>query len=287
MEIYTENLQLPDVRLNIRHFVNAKNSAKKIFFLHGWMDASPSWQFVVNALQKKYHIIAPDWRGFGLSEWLDRIYPFREHLADLHAILKHYSFNEPAYLVGHSMGGMLALTYAGLKPENVDKVITLEGFGLTQKAPDFARPLLQNWLENRFIRPKMFVYPNENAFKERLLIKNPRLKTEQADFLAPFLSKKIENGVVFNADPWHKAHLPQRFPVEEIKAIWQFVQAPVLWVQAQNSWVMEEFKHAPEDYFSRIALFAHIQTAQIENCSHMLHHDQPEKVAALIDLFFD
>lgn len=288
MEIYTENLQLPDVRLNIRHFVNAKNGApKKIFFLHGWMDASPSWQFVVNALKKNYHVIAPDWRGFGGSEWLDRFYPFREHIADLHAILQAYSPNEPALLVGHSMGGMVSCTYSGLFPERVKKVMTLEGFGLSQRPPEVVRELMQAWIGNRLIKPKMRVYKSREEFAELQLQKNPRLTAEKAKFLAESLTWQVENGYVFNADPWHKLRLPQRFPVEEMKAIWRHSTAKVAWVSAENSWVMADFDDARDDYQSRIDSFSNVKTFFIKNCGHMLQHDQPEKVAACIDEFFD
>lgn len=287
MEIYTENLQLPDVRLNIRHFVNAKNGAKKIFFLHGWMDASPSWQFVVNALQKKYHIIAPDWRGFGDSEWLDRVYHFRCHIADLHAILNAYSPDAPALLVGHSMGGMIACTYSGLFPERVARVMTLEGFGLSQRPPEVVRELMQTWINNRLIRPKMRIYKSREEFAQSQIKKNSRLTVEKAKFLAETLTWQMDNGYVFNADPWHKLRLPQRFPVEEMKAIWRHSTAKIAWVAAENSWVMADFEDAKDDYQSRIDCFANIKTFCIKNCGHMLHHDQPEKVAACIDDFFD
>ncbi len=282
--MWEEELKLPDVQLNIRHWETQKN-APKIFLLHGWMDASISWQFVVENLKKDYHLIAPDWRGFGKSQWLSRPYPFLEHLGDLDLILNHYSPDEPALLVGHSLGGMLSCTYAGLKPERVKKLITLEGFGLAQKPPEVVRPLLQNWLGNRLNPPKMRVYEDESSFQRALLSKNPRLTEERAAFLAKNLCKKTEGGVVFNADPWHKARLPQRFPTEEVKFIWRFVKASVLWVSANNSWVMEEFKTAQEDYYSRVCAFLHLTTANIEHCGHMLHHDQPESVAGLMDSF--
>lgn len=288
MEIYTENLQLPDVRLNIRHFKNSANqaSAKKIFFLHGWMDASPSWQFVLESLKKNYHVIAPDWRGFGGSEWLNRVYPFRDHIADLHAILNVYSPDAPALLVGHSMGGMVSCTYSGLFPERVEKVMTLEGFGLSQRPPEVVRALMQSWIQNRLTKPKMRVYASQEEFAQVQLQKNSRLTVEKARFLAQFLTRKVQGGFVFNADPWHKLRLPQRFPVEEMKAIWQHSRAKIAWVSAENSWVMADFANAQEDYQSRIHSFANIQTFFIQNCGHMLHYDQAEKVAALIDAFF-
>jgi len=41
----------------------------KLFMLHGWMDVSASFQFLVDALKTDWQVIAPDWRGYGLSAW--------------------------------------------------------------------------------------------------------------------------------------------------------------------------------------------------------------------------
>jgi pimeloyl-ACP methyl ester carboxylesterase len=124
----SEYLDLPKLRLHIRRWGNPK--APTLFLLHGWMDVSASFQFVVDELQQDWNIVAPDWRGFGPSEWLGRPYFFAEHLGDLEAILNHYAPTGQVRLAGHSMGGILACLYAGIRPERVEKLITLEGFGI-------------------------------------------------------------------------------------------------------------------------------------------------------------
>ena len=73
--------------------------------LHGWMDVGASFQFLVDALVRDWFVIAPDWRGFGRSEWCPDGYWFFDYLADLEALLDHYSPGEPACVVGHSLGG--------------------------------------------------------------------------------------------------------------------------------------------------------------------------------------
>lgn len=73
--------------------------------LHGWMDVGASYQFTVDALQRERRIIAPDWRGFGLTTGapVDH-YVFADYLADLDLLLDHYAPGEAVDLVGHSMG---------------------------------------------------------------------------------------------------------------------------------------------------------------------------------------
>ncbi len=102
------------------------------------MDGSASFQFLVDELQKDWNVIAPDWRGFGLSGWAREGYWFPDYYADLDALLALYAAEQPAQLVGHSMGGIIASAYAGIRPERVARVVSLEGFGLARTQPDAA-----------------------------------------------------------------------------------------------------------------------------------------------------
>ena len=76
--------------------------------MHGWMDMSASFQFTVDALSKDWFVIAPDWRGFGLSSWASHGYWFPEYVADLAGIINKLSPDTDINLVGHSMGGNVA-----------------------------------------------------------------------------------------------------------------------------------------------------------------------------------
>src|SRR5688500_13434350 len=80
-------------------------SAPKLFMLHGWMDVSASFQFVVDSLAREWHVVAPGWRGFGLTEWARDGYWFPDYYADLDALFDIYAGDSPVKLVGHSMGG--------------------------------------------------------------------------------------------------------------------------------------------------------------------------------------
>src|SRR5262245_57716462 len=99
----SEYVDVRGLRYHVRRWGNP--SAPKLFLLHGWMDVSASFQFVVDELRHDWDVIAPDWRGFGLSEWTHESYWFPDYIADLDALLTHYQPESPAYIVGHSMGG--------------------------------------------------------------------------------------------------------------------------------------------------------------------------------------
>ena len=121
------------VRLHVRRWGNP--DAPMLFMLHGWMDVAASFQFVVDALGGDWQVIAPDMRGFGLSDWpvAERgggNYWFHDYLADLDALLDHYAPTGQVNLVGHSLGANIVCLYAGVRPERVRRVVDLEGFGL-------------------------------------------------------------------------------------------------------------------------------------------------------------
>jgi pimeloyl-ACP methyl ester carboxylesterase len=289
----SEYLDLADIRLHVRRW--GPPSAPTLFLLHGWMDVSASWQFVVDALARDWNIVAPDWRGFGPSQWLDRPYYFAEHVGDLEALVDHYAPGQPLRLVGHSMGGILACLYAGIRPERVERLITLEGFGIAPTRPEMAPERYRQWLGQIRERPKMHVHPDRAAFARRLMRDDRFLPAARADFLARHLGRIGEGenkagerrqGIIWNGDPWHKIFSPYLFRLEESMAIWKEVSCPVLWVAARESWIVKEFNSRPGDWEARQACFAHLTEAWVEAADHMLHHDQPEAVARLIEDWF-
>lgn len=288
----SETLDLPDVRLHIRRWGNP--DAPTLFLLHGWMDVSMSWQFVVDALAGEWNIVAPDWRGFGPSQWLHRPYYFAEHIGDLEAILDHYAPAGKVTLVGHSMGGIVACLYAGIRPERVERVISLEGFGIAPHQPEMATERYRQWLDQRRTPPSLHVYADREHFARRLMKSDPYLPAGRAAFLARHLARigegsdkrgSTRHGVIWNGDPWHKNFSPYLFRLEESMAIWRQIVCPVLWVAARQSWVIRDFAARPGDWEARQACFANLQERWVEEADHMMHHDQPEAVARIVEEF--
>lgn len=259
---------------------------EQLFLLHGWMDVSASFQFLVDALKHDWQVIAPDWRGFGLSEWSDDVYWFPDYLGDLDALLGIYSPDRPVNLVGHSLGGNVACLYAGVRPERVGRLVTLEGFGIPRSTPGQAPQRYAKWLDELRDPPGFKPYDSFDAVAERLKKSNPRLPAEKAAFLARHWAKQLDSGeVVLVSDPRHKVVNPVLYRLEESMACWQKIVAPTLWVVAGDSEVEKWLKESPKEFAIRKAAFKNLKEHVIRDAGHMMHHDQPAELARVIEGF--
>lgn len=257
-----------------------------IFFLHGFGDVSASFQFVVDALQREWRVIAPDWRGFGGSQWNGDAYWSPDYLADLDALLEQASPLEPARLVGHSMGGNIAGLYAGIRPERVAGLVNLEGFGVRPAEPSEAPGRYRKWLSQVREAPRFRHYRHREEYAARLMRDNVRLTPQRAAFLARHLAESEQDGVRTAMDPCHRWVNPVLYRLEEAKACWREVRCPVLFVRGDDSGYLRDYIAGDEDYRARLACFALAQEALVADCGHNLHHDRPEAVARLIEEFF-
>ena len=272
-----------------------EGDAPTLFMLHGWMDVGASFQFLVDALQREWHVIAPDWRGFGLSDWSVDGYWFQDYLADLDALLDHFVPNEPARLVGHSLGGNVVMLYAGIRSQRVGRLVSLEGFGIPAEAPDVAPQKFAKWLDALKDPPSFRPYASLAAVTDRLQKNNPRLPRDKAEFLAGHWARTQPDGSArLSSDPRHKLPFPSVYRMEEVIAIWKRVVAPVLWVAATESFIPKWLGTHPEgeggtdslaSVRARLAHVPHGRLVTVDEAGHMLHLDRPDAVAAVIEPF--
>lgn len=266
-----------------------------LVMLHGWMDVAASFQFVVDALAQDHWVIAPDWRGFGLTETpnTDNFW-FPDYLADLDQVLDHYVGDRPVNLMGHSMGGHVATLFAGVRPERIHRLINLEGFGLPTTRPAQAPSRLAKWMDElkAFNRGEMDLkpYPNLEAVAQRLMKTNPRLGADKAHWLAQHWASANTHGewrILGHAA--HKVVSAQLFKADEAQAIYERITAPMLCVVASDDSIQQWWKdsYSLAEFKQRISVVRDLTHATIEDAGHMLHHDQPEQLAQLIEDFLD
>jgi pimeloyl-ACP methyl ester carboxylesterase len=280
----SEYHEIRRLRYHVRTW--GERSRPAFFLLHGWMDVSASFQFLVDCLAREWHVIAPDWRGFGLSDWATGGYWFPDYYADLDALIDIYSPGAPVDLVGHSMGGNIVVTYAGLRPERMRRVISLEGLGLARSISETAPKRLIQWMDAQHDPPQFRPYASYGELADRLQKSNPRLTRDKAEFLAQHWGRKTDSGTVeLRSDPRHKVANPYPYRIEESLAIWRRVTAPVLLVNGRDSHIPGWLRDTPEQLAERRGALRDLREIDIDDCGHMMHHDQPQRLAEVIEGF--
>lgn len=254
--------------------------APLLVYLHGWADTGATFQFVVDALASRRRVIAPDWRGFGGSSTLAKSYWFPDYLADLHALLQHYSPDSAVPLVGHSMGANIAALYAGTAPERVSAFVNVEGFGLPDSDPTDAPHHYRSWIEAEQRASGFTTYSNFEALASRIAKRSPAMSADRALFVAREWAQQNDDGTVsLRADPAHRLPNPVLYRRAEAEACWRNIAADILLVSGARSRFAEQFGSAAT------LAFPHSESRVIDNAGHMIHFEAPEALAALIEEF--
>ncbi len=272
-----------------------------LVLVHGWMDVAASWQFMVDAFSSAFAagrtIIAPDWRGFGRTlpaPGASRTDCFwqPDYLADLDFLLDHYAPGQPVDLVGHSMGGNLAMLYAGIRPERIRKLVNLEGFGMPASRPSQAPGRYARWMDElkRLERGELDLkaYDDLGGVARRLMKTNPRLTADKAQWLASHWASPDAAGKWrILGEAAHKVVSAHIYRLDEVLEIFQRISAPTLAVEASDDSLAEwhRGKYTLAEYHERLKRLDSVRVAVIQDAGHMLHHDQPGQLATLIEDF--
>ena len=289
----SEFVPIRSLKYHVRRWGNPAPGKTPLVLLHGWMDVAASFQFVVDALDADHFIIAPDWRGFGLtaSGGADCFW-YPDYLADLDALLNHYAPGQAVNLVGHSMGGNVAMIYAGVRPERIARLINLEGFGMPATQPEQAAGKFAQWMNevkqfnNGAISLK--TYDSLDAVAARLMKTNQRLQPDKARWLAShWAAERAPGQWSILGEAAHKITTAQLYREDEVLAIYRAITAPTLMLEASSDSMAQWWKGSftLAQHHQRLKSVARIEIAQVPDCGHMLHHDQPQAVAALIERF--
>ncbi len=317
----SEFVPIRNLQYHVRIWGEPAPGKVPLVMVHGWMDVSASYQFVVDAFARDHYVIAPDWRGYGLTglrlagppqeadsplggqrhhevRSVGAMYPpmdnywFPDYLADLDWLLDHYAGGQPVDLVGHSMGGNIAMLYSGSRPERIRKLVNLEGFGMAASKPSQAPGRYAKWMDElkAYHRGELDLksYPDVAAVASRLIKTNKRLSRDKADWLAPHWARQEADGqwrILGHAA--HKIINASLFRVDEVLEIYRAIRAPVLAVEASDDSLGQWWKglYTLAEYHERLKDVSDVRVGRIEEAGHMLHHDQPEELAKLIEDF--
>ncbi|MBT8085539.1 MAG: alpha/beta hydrolase [Woeseia sp.] len=279
----TRQLRLRGATYEIHEW--GETSQPTIIMLHGWGDCGGSFQFTVDALQGDWHVIAPDWRGFGDTSHNDGSYWFPDYLADLDALLDTLDVTGPCRLVGHSMGGNVAALFAGAFPERVAAFVNVEGFGLPDSDPEHAPTRLRKWLEAVRTRREHPGYDSLAPLVNRIRRQGAHITEERARYVAALWSAQAsDHRWYLKADIAHRWPNPVLYRRAEARACWRRITARVLLVCGDDT----EYREAMAAWHTADAGgdYPGSHCLSIENAGHMVHIEQPEALAAAIEGFF-
>ena len=268
------------------HYLDWGNEeAPLVVLLHGMRDHARSWDWTARALRDRFHVIAPDLRGHGDSEWSpDGAYLAAYHVLDLADLLDVLG-TRPAALVAHSFSGNFAARYTAMFPERVSKLVIVDGLGPSQEVlRGWAErgPLVRTreWFEGRrkvaTQKPRRFASIEDGM--ARMIAANGKLTPEQARYLTMHGVRRYEDGYSWKYDPVIGTFLPEDFCVD-LSAFWREITVPTLLCYGPESWTT----HPETD--GRAQYFRDHRTVVFENAGHWLHHDRLDAFVATLREF--
>ena len=275
------------LRTRLHYLDWGNSSAPTLILVHGGFDHGRSWDWTARALAKDYHVVALDLRGHGDSGWsADGAYMMTNYVYDL-ALLVDLLDRSPIRIVGHSLGGSIALRFAGLFPDKVDKIVAIEGLGLSphriqEKAQESEPDRWRNWIESRRASarrtPKR--YPTIEAAVGRMRERNEHLSLEQALHLTMHGVNRNEDGSYsWKFDPYLNGAAPQAGSDDDLPAFWRQISAPTLLCLGLDSWASNPVKDG------RAAHFSNARLVEFADAGHWLHHDQFNRFIAELRAF--
>ena len=269
------------------HYVDWGNADKPpLLLLHGGRDHCRNWDWTAEALRDQWHIIAPDLRGHGDSQWSpDGSYTMAGYIYDL-AQLIHQQGLAPVTIIAHSLGGNIALRYSGIYPESVARLVAIEGLGPTRMLTELAGKTIDQrmdeWIhEQRALAGRL---PRryrsiEEAFR-RMQEENPHLTADQARHLTAQGVNQNEDGTYsWKFDNYVRAWPPYDMGRRDIGYLWSRIACPTLLLYGKES----KSGNPADD--GRVEPFRHAKVVGIDRAGHWLHHDRLDEFLRIVREF--
>ncbi len=265
-------------RIRMHYVVWGDGTKPPLLLIHGGQDHCRNWDFVAAGLVDRYTLYAPDLRGHGDSGWaIGGMYSLPEFVLDVATLAN--SIEGKLTVIGHSLGGAIALQYAGTFPEKIDRVVAIEGWGppMIEHQPAYTR--MRTWIDHMhdMERRKPRRYPNVEDATKRMMEANPHLTADMARHLTVHGALQNKDGTLsWKFDNYVRLRSPYQFNLEDARDIWTRITAPVLLIKGSESWALDPEKDG------RASVIKDRRTVVIDDAGHWVHHDQLERIMGVI-----
>jgi len=271
-------------RLRLHYVVWGEETRPPLLLIHGNRDHARTWDDVAVRLKDRYCVYAPDLRGHGDSAWaIGGLYSMPEFVLDIAMLAADLNRN-PLTVVGHSLGGAIALQYAGVFPHSVRKVAAIEGLGPPVREPVPGSQRMRAWIKDMsdFDKRRARRYPSIEDAATRMLEENPHLTPAMAHHLTVHGARRNDDGTYsWKFDNYVRLRSPYEFNLHEAREIWNQIRCPVLLVRGSESWASD-----PEAD-GKASAFHNYRTELVTDAGHWVHHDQLEKFMQILWSFLD
>ena len=269
-------------RLKLHYAVWGDEGKPPLVLIHGGRDHCRNWDRVALALNDHYTIYAPDLRGHGDSGWaLGTMYSLPEFVLDVATLIAELG-EDPLTIIGHSLGGAIALQYAGTFPDRVRKVVAIEGLGPPTVEHQPAHQRMRQWIDHMHEmerrQPKRYASVEEAT--RRMLEANPHLTAEMAHHLTLHGTSDNDDGTLsWKFDNYVRIRSPYEFNLEDAQDIWSRIQVPVLLIKGTGSWAPDPEKSG------RAMTIRNYRSVTIQDAGHWVHHDQLDRFLEVVTEF--
>jgi len=272
------------LRLNYADWGNS--DAPPLILQHGGRDHCRSWDWVAEELRRDWHVICPDLRGHGDSEWSpEGHYGMDAFVYDFAQLVQTLGYDQVT-IVAHSLGGNITTRYAGLYPEKVAKFVNIEGLSpppaIRRQMEQGVGERMRQWIEDKrkasARAPRK--YPTLRDAYQRMKAENAFLSDEQARHLTIHGASRNEDGTwSWKFDNYLNVWSASDLPTDQIVALWAAIACPILLL-----WGKDSFATSPA-IDGRLEHFPSATLIEYENAGHWLHHDQFDRFMSDVKAF--
>lgn len=250
--------------------------------LHGWLDNAASFHRLAPLLANDFRIVAIDLPGHGHSDYLPAgaCYYIWESLDALYDVCQCFSGRD-IFLLGHSMGGVMAGLYCATFPEQIKKLVLLDSMGPMITPPQQApEQLAKGILEHR--KPPSML----KVFKDQSAAVAARLKSSQtlsADEISPVVARNLiatEGGYCWRTDSRLRRASKVRLTEDQVASFWGNIHLPVCALVAEQGIIPAQWLQ------QRGALLSDLTLHKVPGHHHFhCQQEGAEKSASIINQF--